>query len=670
MNQLIHATSPYLQQHAHNPVDWYPWGPEALDKARTEDKLLIVSIGYAACHWCHVMERESFEKEEVAAVMNKHFVCIKVDREERPDIDQIYMNAVQMISGRGGWPLNAIALPDGRPVFAGTYFRKEHWIAQLRHVANLYQEQREEVLKVAQHLEKGIKKLAYSGMALEEGKDFSAQTLEEMYASIVRQVDLEEGGTRGAPKFSMPVIWQFLLRYHHHAGAEMAWRPVERTLEKMAKGGIYDQVGGGFARYSVDAIWKVPHFEKMLYDNGQLVSLYSEAFQMSRKPLFQQVVYETLDFVLRELTHPDGGFYSSLDADSEGVEGKFYVFTTKELHELLADKAPPIIDYYNATEPGNWEGSNILHITHDAAEVARRHSLSEEALLGMIAKSKSVLLAARGERIRPDLDDKILCSWNALMLKGFVDAYRVFGETRFLDSALRNARFIEKAFVKKEGRLDRNYKNGQSTINAFLEDYSFTIEAFIALYQVTFDAHWLVLAEKLMQYVLDHFHDPETDTFFFTSRLDEVLIARNRELTDNVMPASNSAIAKGLLYLGHLLYNDEYLDLSRRMIGRVAPNLSANGPFMANWGIGLYQHVEPPYQISILGAECLQIKRSFDRHFLPNLLFAGATKESNLLALENKFVSGENLIYICQDKACQAPMRSAVEALDWLAAQP
>ena len=447
MNQLIHSTSPYLLQHAHNPVDWHPWGQKALDKAQREDKLLIISIGYAACHWCHVMERESFEKEEVAEIMNKYFVCVKVDREERPDVDQIYMNAVQLISGRGGWPLNAIALPDGRPVYAGTYFPKDQWLAQLEHVANLYQTQRAEIVKVGTHLEEGIKDMAFSGLKVEASL-FSEKTLEDTYLSIIQRIDFEEGGTQGAPKFPMPVIFQFLLRYHQHSQSATSWKAIEISLDKMALGGIYDQIGGGFSRYSVDAIWNVPHFEKMLYDNAQLVSLYAEAYQVSHKPLYQEVVYESLDFILREMTSPEGGFYSALDADSEGVEGKFYLFTTKELQNLLGDKTKCVIDYYNATEAGNWEHSNILFVTDDIETVAARLQISATELADTIQQAKEILLTERTKRIRPGLDDKILCAWNALMLKGFVDAYRVFGETRFLEAALNNARFIVKELFK------------------------------------------------------------------------------------------------------------------------------------------------------------------------------------------------------------------------------
>ncbi|HHS95146.1 MAG TPA: thioredoxin domain-containing protein, partial [Phaeodactylibacter sp.] len=450
----------------------------------------------------------------------------------------------------------------------------------------------------------------------------------------------------------------------YHSNSLSALQAVEITLDKMAQGGIYDQVGGGFARYSVDGVWRVPHFEKMLYDNGQLISLYAEAFQQMKKERYKEVVYQSIDFVLRDMRSPEGGFYSALDADSEGVEGKFYLFTTEELKEILDTDAPALIDYYNATPEGNWEHSNILYITDDIETIAKRHGLKTTELKETIQTAKQKLLATRNTRVRPALDDKILCAWNALMLKGLVDAYRAFGEKRFLEAALANANFIEKKLLQEDGRLFRNFKNGGASINAFLEDYSFTIEAFIALYQVTFEAKWLSLAEKMTTYTIAHFYDEESKLFFFTSKLDKAIISRSSELTDNVIPSPNSSMAKALFLLGQLLYEDKYLSLSETMLRQIAANIAPNAAFMANWATLLFLHTSDQYQLSILGDNALEIQHAFDKVFLPNVVFAGDTTESELPALAHKYVTGENLIYICKNKACDAPVHSVEEALD------
>ena len=570
-NSLIDETSPYLLQHAHNPVDWMAWNDESLAKAKAEQKLILVSIGYSACHWCHVMEHESFEDSTVAAYMNENFICIKVDREERPDVDQVYMNAVQLMTGRGGWPLNCFALPDGRPLYGGTYFPKDQWMDVMAKVAGIWENDREKALEYAANLTKGVSESELISRNTAEAK-FTKEAVSEFTETWKSQVDNKEGGPNRAPKFPLPNNYEFLLRYGTLGKDQFILDHVNLTLEKMAFGGIYDQVGGGFARYSTDALWKAPHFEKMLYDNGQLVSLYSEAFQATKNPLYKEIVDETLEFIERELTSTEGAFYSALDADSEGEEGKFYVWQKEELQTLLGDDFEWVKDYYNVNSKGLWEHGNYILLRKDGdEEFAKKQGWKTQELKQKVKVVNALLLKERNKRIRPGLDDKQLTSWNALMLKGYADAYRVFGNKEYLSAALKNADFILEKQKKKDGGLWHNHKEGRSTINGFLEDYCFTIEAFISLYQATFDKKWLDESDALAKYAIEHFHDSESGMFFFNSNADPKLIARKMELTDNVIPSSNSSMAKGLFYLGHYLDNKKYLDISEQMLNNVLP---------------------------------------------------------------------------------------------------
>jgi len=515
-NKLINESSPYLLQHAHNPVDWHPWDEEALSKAKDENKLLVISIGYAACHWCHVMEHESFEDTTVANLMNEFYVSIKVDREERPDVDQVYMDAAYIITGRGGWPLNIIALPDGKPVYAGTYFRKDDWLKVLDYFKDLYIKDPGMFEQEASKLTEAIKSIRIPGINNEDTL-FTKDELNSVFNGVMSNIDHDEGGTNGAPKFPMPDIYKSLLTFYFHTNNNEALNAVTITLNKMALGGIYDQLGGGFARYSTDDKWIVPHFEKMLYDNGQLVSLYSLAYKVTGNKLYKKVVYETIDFVERELTDNSGGFYSSLDADSEGEEGKFYVWKKEEIDKLLGSDAELFCDYYSVEEGGNWENKNIFFISEEKSDLLEKYGMEEKEFDNKIAGMKNILLKEREKRIRPGLDDKILTSWNALMICGYVDAYSAFSEKKFLDAALMNGNFILNNLMKEDSRLDRNFKESKSSINAFLDDYAYTIEAFIKLYEVTFDETWLNKAKSLTDYALQHFNDNESGFFFFTS---------------------------------------------------------------------------------------------------------------------------------------------------------
>lgn len=664
-NHLIHESSPYLLQHAHNPVDWYPWGEEALSKAKRENKLLLISIGYSSCHWCHVMEHESFEDTPTARIMNDHFVCIKVDREERPDIDQIYMNAVQLMTGSGGWPLNCFALPDGRPVYGGTYFPNARWKQVLTSLSNLYQNEPGKAIEYADLLVKGIHQsdLVEQNTGKEE---FELHTLKECINDWKDLFDTKEGGPNRAPKFPLPNNYLFLLHYAIAAGDYDVLKQVNLTLEKIAYGGIYDQIGGGFARYSTDSLWKVPHFEKMLYDNAQLVSLYCEAFQQSKNPLYKEVVEETLEWVRREMTSSEGCFYSALDADAEGEEGKYYVWKMDELKNILGNDFPLLADYYNLNRTGYWEDDNyILLRTKSDEEIAKQHQLTPEALQQKVTEWKKLLLSIREKRIKPGLDDKSLTSWNAMMLRAYADTYITFGNPEFLNAALRNAQFILQKQLRSDGGLNHSYKNGRSTINGFLEDYAFTIDAFIALYQVTFDEHWLVHAKDLTDYVIQHFQNKETSTgmFYFTSDLDSSLIARKTETMDNVIPASNSVMANNLFLLGTYFDNENYLSHSRQMLHNIQPMIPKYGSGYSNWALLLLNQVTPQYEIAIVGNEAMNKRKAFAQHFIPNKIFIGSTMESSLPLLENKYVQGKTMIYVCQHKTCRLPVTEVTDAI-------
>jgi len=662
-NQLVHESSPYLLQHAHNPVNWYPWGEEALEKARSENKLIIVSIGYAACHWCHVMEHESFENEEVARYMNAHFVAIKVDREERPDIDQVYLNAVQLITGRGGWPLNCILLPDGRPIFGGTYFPGEQWIDMLSKVRHFVKEDPEKAEQQAKAVTEGVQssEMIYINA---DTTDFLLDDLNDIFSAWKSNLDYTQGGYTGAPKFPLPVGYRFLLHYYYLTQNEDALRAVTLTLNKMAGGGIYDQVGGGFARYSTDTSWKAPHFEKMLYDNAQLVSLYSSAFQQTREINYKMIVSETLDFIQRELTSDEGGFYASLDADSEGEEGKFYVWKQSELVQILGDQADLIMEYYNVKENGNWENDqNILYRSDEDKLLSDQYKITENDLKKEVLKAKEILLKERMKRIPPALDDKIITSWNALMLKSCIDAYTVFDNKIYLELAMRNAHFINTKIRQADYRLYRNYKNGKASINGFLDDYAFTVAAFIALYQSTFDEKWLEDAKLLADYAIAHFYDIHSGMFFYTSDLDPELIARKMETSDNVIPASNSEMAKNLFILGHYFCSDDFISKSRKMLDNVKQNTLNGGPYFANWDILMSWFASPPYEVAILGNEYETRLKEFHRYYLPDVFLSGGKKEGRLSLHEGKLVDGQTTIYVCQDKTCRMPVTEVQEAL-------
>ncbi|RFZ94722.1 thioredoxin domain-containing protein [Mucilaginibacter conchicola] len=671
MNRLANATSPYLLQHANNPVDWYPWGPEALQKAKEENKLILVSIGYSACHWCHVMEHESFEDDGVAALMNEYFVCIKVDREERPDIDQIYMSAVQLMSGRGGWPLNCICLPDQRPIYGGTYFRKNDWASLLLNLADFFKTKPEEAEDYAVKLTEGIKQYE-SVPFVAQSAEYNKEMLEPIMATWRRYIDPVEGGFGGAPKFPMPANWIFLMRYAHLMKDEGIAENVKLTLQKMAYGGIYDHIGGGFARYAVDGVWHVPHFEKMLYDNGQLLSLYAEAYTWNADPLYAEVAEEIISFVKRELTSPQSGFYSALDADSEGKEGKFYIFTQDELADILGDDAPLFNAYYHVTEEGNWEEeqSNVFFRRDDENAIAAQFDITTDELRSRVNAAKQKVLAARSQRIRPGLDNKILASWNGLMLKGLCEAYRTFSKPAYLELALQNAAFISTEMMSGS-KLARVYNNslsfgeGRGEAVAFLDDYANVADAFIALYEVTFNEHWLIQAQKLTDYALQHFYNEEGGIFYYTADNDEQLIARKSEIMDGVIPASNSVMARNLKKLGLLFDNDGYHEVSAQLLRNIIPHLAKYGTAYPNWTMLLLDEIFGVNEVAITGPENEAVRREFEQHYLPNKVMLGG--ETGTLPLLEGRLGDNTRIFICRDRTCGLPTFSVGDALKQIA---
>ncbi|EZH74407.1 thioredoxin [Aquimarina atlantica] len=668
-NDLIDETSPYLLQHAHNPVHWKPWGEEALQQAKKENKLIIVSIGYAACHWCHVMEHESFEDPKVAEIMNTNYVNIKVDREERPDIDQVYMSAVQLMTGSGGWPLNMVVLPDGRPVWGGTYFPKGNWVDALKQIASLYEKQPDKLIEYAEKLEQGIKAIdliEINTNAINFDKEFIVSSVKEWSSHF----DHQKGGTKRVPKFMMPNNYHFLLRYAYQTKDETLLKFVKNTLTKISYGGVYDHVGGGFARYSTDGKWHVPHFEKMLYDNAQLVSLYSDAFLVTKDPWFKDVVYETLDFVARELTNKEGAFYSSLDADSNTLdgeleEGAFYVWTKEELKKIVPDHDYTLFtDYYNINSYGFWEKGNYVLIRKDAHQkFCSDNNIDSEVLIKKIAQWKQILFHEREKRSRPRLDDKTLTSWNALMLKGYLDAYRVFGEKRFLDAAIKNANFIKTTQLKNDTSLFHNYKNGKSTINGYLEDYALVIEAFITLYQNTFDPEWLKISEQLTQYTLHHFFNENKNIFYFTSDKDPKLITRTIEYSDNVIPASNSIMAKNLFLLSHYFDRSNYKEISEQMLHNIKPQIKSYASGYSNWLDLMLNFSFDFYELVIIGKEAKIKLKEVGQTYIPNKLIAGGTSDSDTALLKNRFVKDKTLFYLCVNNSCKYPVEEFEDIL-------
>lgn len=670
-NNLINETSPYLLQHAHNPVNWNPWNEKTLAQAKSEKKLILLSVGYAACHWCHVMEHESFEDSLVAQVMNKNFINIKVDREERPDVDQVYMSAVQLMTGSGGWPMNVIALPDGRPVWGGTYFEKDKWLSALDQISKLYQTEPEKLIEYAEKLEQGIKSLDVVELNT-EAPNFNIDFIDGALKNWTKQFDHKFGGLNRAPKFMMPNNYHFLLRYGYQTNDKALQDYVNLTLKKMAYGGVFDQVGGGFSRYSVDEKWHVPHFEKMLYDNGQLISLYADAYLITKDDLYKNIVTETLEYVKNEMTTENGAFYSSLDADSNTVngeleEGAFYVWTKEELKSLLQEDFDLFSDYYNINNFGLWEHDNYVLIRkNDDGAIIKKHNLSKKTLASKVENWKTNLLKVRNKRDKPRLDDKTLTSWNALMLKGYLDAYRVFENPGYLASAEKNAQFILYTQLRADGGLNHTYKNGESKINGYLEDYATTIDAFISLYENTLNEKWLNTARDLANYSFDHFYDSSSGMFFFTSNKDESLVSRSTEYRDNVIPASNSIMAKNLFKLSHYFDDDHYAKTSMTMLNNVKPEMQEYPSGYSNWFDLMLNYTQPYYEVAIVGKDAKRKVAELNKTYIPNKLIAGSLEENDMPLLKNRHNPDNTLIYVCVNKACKLPVSKIEDATNLL----
>lgn len=658
-NALIHESSPYLLQHAHNPVNWYPWGEEAIGKATREDKMLIISIGYAACHWCHVMEHESFEDEEVAAIMNEHFVSIKVDREERPDVDMIYMNAAQLINGSGGWPLNALALPDGKPFFAATYFPPDRWKQLLLYFVKEYRTNASALHEQARHLAEGIAGLDRIPFS-DEAPDFSMDDMHPIHDALLGRVDHENGGLASNMKFAMPSVWEWLLQYHYTTGDVDALKAVFTTLDRMKDGGIYDQIGGGFARYATDPYWHVPHFEKMLYDNAQLISLYSHACQVSRNAAYKKVCYETIEFIQRELS--DGTvFYSSLDADSDKEEGKFYVWTIEEIREALGENAQDFCDYFGITAAGNWEdGKNIPD-----KNLSRIHGPQDIAAMDeIVAAGKEKLRELREKRVRPALDDKAITSWNALMASALLQAARAFADERLRKMARTNMEFIiAELWDENDKILYRNYKNGKRSVAGFLDDYAFTISALIELYQSTFEFHYLETAKKLAEVVMKHFIDASNQMFFYNDFRSHNLINRPVEINDNVIPSSNSVMAENIFLLGTFYDDHVLIRHAGNMVRNMKKEILSNPVYQTYWARVMMKLATGLQEVAIVGAEWQEKLRKLDPHYLPDTIFCGGEESQDPVLLKNKYKEGHTMIYVCRQKTCQSPVTEALTAL-------
>ncbi|MFN8471429.1 MAG: thioredoxin domain-containing protein [Anaerolineae bacterium] len=666
-NRLIHETSPYLLQHAHNPVDWYPWGDEAFERARAEDKPVLLSVGYSSCHWCHVMERESFEDPTTAEIMNEFFVSIKVDREERPDVDAIYMDAVQAMSGHGGWPMTVFLTPNGVPFYGGTYFppTDRHGLPgfpRLLHgVAQAWQSQREGLLEQGKQVLAALDKshlTAPSRLGLDE------TVLEQAFRTLGRGFDPRNGGLGTAPKFPQAMTWEFMLRMWGRTQASEAAYMTQTTLQRMADGGIYDHLGGGFHRYSVDAEWLVPHFEKMLYDNALLARLYLHGYQAFGNEQYRHVIVETLEYVRRDMMNPEGGFYSAEDADSEGEEGKFYVWSLDEVQRLLGPDADAFARYYDITRQGNFEGHNILHVTRDVATAAREFGMSEASLADLLARGRATLFQARSKRVRPGLDDKVLTSWNALMLAAFAEAAAVLGDSVYRDIAVRNADFLLNQ-VQSNGRLLHTWKGGEAKTLGFLDDYAYLADALLVLYEATFDLRWVTEARRLTDAMIDLFWHEDEGVFYQTARDQSDLITRPIELFDNATPSGVSAATSVLLRLAHLLGEPDYQRYAVSVLQRVR-DLLVRAPAAFGHMLGaLDNYLSAPKEVAIVGAPDSSATQAllqvvFGR-YRPNSLVAlrAPTDPEPMLLIpilaDRDTVDGQATAYVCENYACQMP---------------
>lgn len=659
-NRLINESSPYLLQHAHNPVDWYAWGEEAFNKAKSEDKPVLVSIGYAACHWCHVMEKESFENEEVAAIMNELFVNIKVDREERPDVDHIYMDAVQAISGSGGWPLNVFLTPDKKPFYGGTYFpprrafNRPSWTEVLVSLAETYRNKKSDVEQQAEMLTDHLRSANIFGTGT-RAKSVENEQVLFAFAEIMKNADKEWGGFGRAPQFPQTFIINFLLAFAHISKNEEALKQALLSLDKMAEGGIYDHIGGGFARYSTDTEWLVPHFEKMLYDNALLIQSYSDAYRLTGKEQYKGVIEQTISFVQRELMHPSGGFYSALDADSEGVEGKFYVWTYEEIQNFLDTDAELFSRYYDITQKGNWEGKNIPRVKKPLNEFAREEGIDPKVLEEQLKGGREKLLQKRSERVRPALDDKVLLSWNALMNSALSQAYAATGNEEYRDLAVRNMNFLLNNFGTDQ--LFHSWKDDKAKHPAFLDDYSHLISALIRLSEITADYTYLETAGRLSEQVLVEFSDDESALLFYTGKDQKDVLIRKKEVYDGATPSGNSVMAANLYQLGVLLDKQDWKRRAEDMVGAVS-EISVKYPTsFGNWLIVIHQLITGISEIALTGPQWKDLLKQVLFVYVPyRLIMASEIPKKEYPLLAEKPMDSENHIYLCKNYACLRPV--------------
>ena len=676
INRLAKETSPYLLQHAHNPVDWYPWSEEALQKAKWEDKPILVSIGYAACHWCHVMEHESFEDEDTAALMNKHFICIKIDREERPDLDHFFMDALQAISGQGGWPLNMFLTSDGKPFYGGTYFppkpvhNRIAWTQLLERIHVAYTSKRGEIVEQANnliaHLKSANPKSFNHGGELSGLMDstFTALDTKKMFEQLMKTADRSEGGFGGAPKFPQTFSIQYLLRYSYYQGDQIAFDQALLSLKKMIHGGIYDHIGGGFCRYSTDAEWLAPHFEKMIYDNALILLVLTEAYQLTNDEELKTAVMESVDFMKREMLSSEGGFYAALDADSEGEEGKFYTWSKAEFDEILGDQSKILADFFDVTDEGNWEGVNILRTKKSLADWSVEHGLTFERAKELAMAAKSALLSRRSSRIRPSTDDKILLGWNALFNAALSKSAIVFNEPSWLSMAVSNMDFILCSF--KENGMNRwlhTYKAGESKYPAFLDDLAYLIQSLIYLYEPTGDLRYVDKAREIMEYTLEHYGDENGVLFYFTPDFQQDILVRKKEIYDGATPSSNGIMAWNLYRLSILLGQSNWKERSFAMLSSIK---EATIKYPGSFGIWANLFLElhrGTHEIAIIGKGYTQAAQGLLKRYLPNkVLMISEAPVSHFPLLSDKFApKGELRYYACQDYTCKIPVSTENE---------
>ncbi|MDC6352728.1 thioredoxin domain-containing protein [Zeaxanthinibacter sp. PT1] len=662
-NALVNETSPYLLQHAHNPVNWRPWSEEALEEAAKEDKLVLVSIGYSSCHWCHVMEEETFEDTEVAELMNKNFINIKVDREERPDIDQVYMTALQLLQGSGGWPLNVITLPDGKPLYGGTYHTKEEWMTVLQEISTLYKESPERAREYADKVAQGIQAVNLVSKPAED-QVLNQQKVKQIVNTWGPQWDLEYGGQKGQQKFMLPVNISFLMQYAFLAQDNHALSFVQSTMDHMARGGVYDQLGGGFYRYSTDDRWQIPHFEKMLYDNAQLIALYAEGYSLLKNQEYANVIEETTDYLEREMRHPNGAYYAALDADSEGEEGKYYTWKTDSLKTVLGSSYDEFAAYYGIQGKQPWENNTyILSRPQTDSMFISTRAMDKKTLDRRKAEWKNKLLPLRNKRIRPGVDDKIITSWNALLISGFISAHKALGESHYLQKAKDIYRFLVENNMKGK-QLVHTYKKGSEQEEGFLEDYAYFIRAALDLYSVTTDEQYLDSAREMLELTDRKFYNSQNGLYRFKD--DNELIATIYKTDDGVLPSPNAVMAENLLILGHLDYNKTYLKRSTGMLQLILPMAEQSPDLYAKWNSVLLQIVFPYYEVAVVGPDAVEKLKELNAHFLPNALLVGAVEKSGQALFKNRFVPGDTFIYVCRDHSCKMPVTSVPNAIQLL----